>query len=46
MPLRRARGVLLVGLLLNSLFGWAWTDPVVALVIAGGAIKEGRGWRQ
>lgn len=39
-------GVLLVGLLLNSLFGWAWADPVVALVIAAVAIKEGReAWR-
>lgn len=39
-------GVLLVGLLLNSLFGWSWADPVVALVIAAVAIKEGReAWR-
>ncbi|ONF68721.1 cobalt transporter [Amycolatopsis keratiniphila subsp. keratiniphila] len=39
-------GVLLVGLLLNSLFGWHWADPVVALVIAAVAIKEGReAWR-
>ncbi|WP_410643544.1 cation transporter [Amycolatopsis sp. lyj-346] len=39
-------GVLLVGLLLNSLFGWSWADPVVALVIAGVAVKEGReAWR-
>jgi divalent metal cation (Fe/Co/Zn/Cd) transporter len=35
-------GVLLVGLLLNSLFGWSWADPIVALVIAGVAVKEGR----
>jgi divalent metal cation (Fe/Co/Zn/Cd) transporter len=35
-------GVLLVGLLLNSLFGWSWADPVVALVIAAVAVKEGR----
>ena len=35
-------GVLLAGLLLNSLFGWAWADPIAALVIAGWAIKEGR----
>ena len=27
--------VLLVGLLLNSWFGWAWADPVAALLIAG-----------
>lgn len=39
-------GALLVGLLLNSLFGWSWTDPIVALVIAGVAAKEGReAWR-
>ncbi|HKS48567.1 MAG TPA: cation transporter [Amycolatopsis sp.] len=35
-------GVLLVGLLLNSLLGWSWADPVVALVIAAAAVKEGR----
>ena len=35
-------GVLLAGLLLNSLLGWDWADPVAALVIAGWAIKEGR----
>jgi divalent metal cation (Fe/Co/Zn/Cd) transporter len=33
--------VLLVGLALNSLFGWAWADPLAALVIAGVAVKEG-----
>ncbi|TQC49828.1 hypothetical protein EEB14_07760 [Rhodococcus sp. WS4] len=33
--------VLLVGLLLNSLFGWSWADPIVALVIAAIAVKEG-----
>ncbi|MPZ00020.1 MAG: cobalt transporter [Actinophytocola sp.] len=39
-------GVLLVGLLLNSLFGWAWADPVVAVVIAIVAVREGReAWR-
>jgi divalent metal cation (Fe/Co/Zn/Cd) transporter len=39
-------GVLLVGLLLNSLFGWSWADPIVALVIAAVAAKEGReAWR-
>jgi len=32
---------LLVGLLLNSLLGWAWADSVAALVIAGFAIREG-----
>ncbi|MGH3882749.1 MAG: cation transporter [Pseudonocardiaceae bacterium] len=39
-------GVLLVGLLLNSLFGWSWADPIVALIIAGVAVREGReAWR-
>lgn len=38
--------VLLVGLLLNSLFGWSWADPIAALVIAVIATKEGRNaWR-
>lgn len=37
---------LLVGLLLNSLFGWGWADSVAALVIAGVAVREGRAaWR-
>jgi divalent metal cation (Fe/Co/Zn/Cd) transporter len=39
-------GVLLVGLALNSLFGWSWADPIVAMVIAAVAVKEGReAWR-
>jgi divalent metal cation (Fe/Co/Zn/Cd) transporter len=39
-------GILLVGLLLNSVFGWSWADPVVALIIAAVAIKESReAWR-
>ncbi|MEU4162638.1 cation transporter [Actinoplanes sp. NPDC026670] len=38
--------VLLIGLALNSVFGWSWADPVAALVIAAVAIKEGReAWR-
>jgi divalent metal cation (Fe/Co/Zn/Cd) transporter len=38
--------VLLVGLVLNSLFGWSWADPIAALVIAVIATKEGRdAWR-
>ena len=38
--------VLLVGLVLNGLFGWSWADPVAALVIAVIATKEGRdAWR-
>ena len=37
---------LLAGLLLNTLFGWAWADSIAALVIAGWAIKEGiEAWR-
>ncbi|WP_411721534.1 cation transporter [Mycetocola sp.] len=37
---------LLAGLLLNSLFGWAWADSVAALVIAAFAIREGvEAWR-
>ncbi|WP_372493267.1 cation transporter [Prauserella halophila] len=39
-------GVVLAGLLLNSVFGWAWADPAAALVIAALAVKEGRdAWR-
>ncbi|WP_206055120.1 cation transporter [Nocardia sp. CS682] len=34
--------VLLIGLVLNSLFGWSWADPIAALVIAAIAVKEGR----
>ena len=38
--------VLLVGLGLNSLFGWSWADPLAAMVIAGVAVKEGvQAWR-
>ncbi len=33
--------VLLVGLVLNSLFDWAWADPIAGLVIAAVAIREG-----
>ena len=37
---------LLVGLLLNSLAGWAWADPVAGLVIAAVALREGvQAWR-
>lgn len=39
-------GVLLIGLVLNAAFGWSWADPIVALVIAAVAVKEGReAWR-
>lgn len=31
----------LVGLILNGAFGWAWADSLAALVIAGFAIREG-----
>jgi divalent metal cation (Fe/Co/Zn/Cd) transporter len=38
--------VLLAGLAVNSMFGWAWADPIAALVIAAVAVKEGReAWR-
>ena len=38
--------VLLVGLVLNSALGWAWADPVAALVIAVVALREGlEAWR-
>jgi divalent metal cation (Fe/Co/Zn/Cd) transporter len=33
--------ILLAGLLLNSLFGWSWADPIAAFGIAVIAIKEG-----
>jgi divalent metal cation (Fe/Co/Zn/Cd) transporter len=35
----------LAGLLANTVFGWWWLDPVVALGIAGLAVREGiRAW--
>lgn len=38
--------VLLAGLLLNSLLGWSWADPLAALAIAGIAVREGiNAWR-
>jgi hypothetical protein len=33
--------VLLVGLLLNSLFGRSWADPIFALIIAGVVVRDG-----
>lgn len=33
--------ILLVGLVLNALFGWWWTDPVAALVMTPIIVKEG-----
>jgi divalent metal cation (Fe/Co/Zn/Cd) transporter len=39
-------GVVLAGLVLNSLLGWFWADPVAGLVIAAVAVKEGLdAWR-
>ena len=36
----------LLGLLANSLFGWAWADSAAALVIAAFAVREGlEAWR-
>ena len=34
-------GILLVGLVANSVVGWWWADPIAALAIAGIAAKEG-----
>ena|SRR3954447_21406661 len=33
--------VLLAGLLLNSVLGWGWADPIAGLIIAAVAVKEG-----
>ncbi len=39
-------GTVLIGLLLNSLFGWMWADSVAALVVAALAVREGiEAWR-
>ena len=39
-------GTVLIGLVLNGLFGWAWVDSIAALVVAGLAIREGiEAWR-
>ncbi|MGA5463260.1 cation transporter [Mycobacterium sp. NPDC050041] len=38
--------VLLIGLVLNSAFGWSWADPIAGLAIAAIAIREGvNAWR-
>lgn len=38
--------VVLAGLILNSLLGWDWADPIAALILAGVAVNEGReAWR-
>lgn len=39
-------GTVLIGLILNGLFGWAWADSVAALIVAVLAIREGiEAWR-
>ncbi len=39
-------GTVLIGLLLNSLFGWMWADSVAALIVAVLAVREGiEAWR-
>lgn len=39
-------GTVLIGLLLNSLFGWTWADSVAALIVAALAVREGiEAWR-
>ncbi|WP_226920604.1 cation diffusion facilitator family transporter [Georgenia subflava] len=39
-------GTVLIGLLLNTLFGWMWADSVAALVVAILAVREGiEAWR-
>ncbi|MBM7502687.1 cation transporter [Agromyces aurantiacus] len=39
-------GTVLVGLLLNTLFGWMWADSAAALVVAALAVREGiEAWR-
>ncbi|MFJ4295604.1 cation diffusion facilitator family transporter [Curtobacterium sp. NPDC089689] len=36
----------LIGLLLNTLFGWSWADPVAGLVVVFFAVREGlEAWR-
>ncbi|MCV7206940.1 cobalt transporter [Mycolicibacterium peregrinum] len=38
--------VVLAGLIINSLLGWNWADPIAALILAGVAVNEGReAWR-
>jgi len=39
-------GTVLIGLLMNTLFGWMWADSVAALVVAVLALREGiEAWR-
>lgn len=35
-------GTVLVGLLLNAIFGWWWADPAAALVVVPLVINEGK----
>ena len=38
---------LLVGLGVNALFGWWWADPLIALLLAGYAVREGwEAWQE
>jgi divalent metal cation (Fe/Co/Zn/Cd) transporter len=38
--------ILLTGLIVNSLLGWSWADPIAALGIAAIAVREGiDAWR-
>lgn len=38
--------VVLAGLVVNSVWGWYWADPIAGLVIAAVAVREGRqAWR-
>jgi hypothetical protein len=34
-------GAVLVGLILNALFGWWWADPIAGLVIVYYGLREG-----
>lgn len=46
LPCTYLSAILLTGLLLNSLLGWSWADPVAALGIAAIAVREGvNAWR-
>jgi divalent metal cation (Fe/Co/Zn/Cd) transporter len=39
-------GAVLIGLALNTWAGWWWADPLIALAVAGVAVKEGiESWR-
>ncbi len=39
-------GAVLLGLAATAAFGWSWLDPVIALLLAGWAVREGiEAWR-